>query len=83
MAVLATLSAKAHVTNMETILPKLTDKQKKVLDTIKDRDGYVTYIELSSLFGAETPSIGQHHARALEKKGYITRQGFRFLVVDK
>ena len=61
-------------------MKKLTPNQEIVLKAIKKNDGYITYREISKLFGSKVPALGQYYIRTLIRKGYITRQPFRFIV---
>lgn len=57
---------------------KLTDRQQKIYDYIKDRilnRGYgPTVREIGSKFGIRSPNGVMCHLKALEKKGLITRE---------
>lgn len=58
--------------------PRLTDKQRQIYDFLRDKiinRGYgPTVREIGSQFGISSPNGVMCHLKALEKKGFITRE---------
>ena len=61
--------------------PPLTERQQQVLRTIEDyleENGYPPSIrEIGSIIGIKSTNGVSDHLKALEKKGYLTRSGFK------
>lgn len=61
--------------NLETVLPKITDKQQECLSFIagffRDNQYYPSRREVAAFMGI-TPAAVNQHIMLLEKKGYLT-----------
>ena len=61
--------------NLETVLPKITDKQQECLSFIasffRDNQYYPSRREIAA-FMSITPAAANQHIMLLEKKGYLT-----------